>query len=175
MRTCETLEKSVLEKARRAKRWEILVVAQQIWDGQNPDQDTFRIYRDRFAPSIRYMLFPEVDLQDFPTKLPYAPNTGFLFDPTRQLRSAEQFDCAGKDWACEMAMSMLTALTSWSSPTYNLKGYNPRFSMSYIYTRKANTLNSHGGSVGTWKAAATKWHLRFVNHSYQSCPSDIFY
>ncbi|KAI9835214.1 MAG: hypothetical protein M1838_005368 [Thelocarpon superellum] len=155
------LERSGIEQRRRMLRWELVRVAERMWEGRDPysSEDVpvngasmlqnqfntpgpaiFATYRTRFAPtaSLRTFLFAPAALATRPTQLPYTPASGWLADPTRKLRDAE-VDAVESPWICDNALEMLTRLTDWTHWDYGQKG--------------------HGGFVDTWRNACTQWHL----------------
>lgn len=163
----QSLEVSRLERYRREVRHAIVAAAQKIWEGVDPNPellprdgllakewsltmqdltpDTFRYYRERWAPTSKLpeFLFAPYDLAEFPTKVPLAlSGTGYMTDPTTCIRSVSKFvrTFPSARWVSNRAMEMVHRLVIWSDPRYCLKGY--------------------GGHVSKWVDAATKYHMR---------------
>lgn len=166
MKNMKRLEASLLEACRREVRREIVVAAQKIWEGVDPNTetlpregvlaekwsskiknltaDTFRYYRDRWAPTSKLpeFLFAPYDLTEFPTNVPLAlSGTGYMVDPTMNMRSVNKFIDFSPSirWINNQAMDMVHRLVIWSDPHYCQKGY--------------------GGHVSKWVDAAKDYHL----------------
>lgn len=166
MKNMQRLEDSVLERYRREVRHAIVAAAQKIWEGVDPDPqllpregvlatewsfapqdltpDSFRYYRDRWAPTSKLpeFLFAPYDLADFPTKVPLAlVGAGYMIDPTMCIRSVSKFvrTFPSIRWISNRAMDMIHRLVIWSDPRYCHKGY--------------------GGYVSKWVDAVKKYHL----------------
>ena len=167
MKSMIHLEASPLEAYRRKVRRAIVAAAQQIWEGVDPDPetlpprqgvlaaewsvtlknltaDTFRYYRDRWAPTSKLpeFLFPPYNIAEFPTTVPLALlGTGYLMDPTMSIRSMSKFTTSFPciRWIKNQAMNMIHRLVIWSDPQYCQKGY--------------------GGHVSKWVDAAKDFHL----------------
>lgn len=166
LKNMQRLEDSLLERYRREVRQAIVAAAQKIWEGVDPDPqllpregvlttewsfapqdltpDSFRYYRDRWAPTSKLpeFLFAPYDLAEFPTKVPLAlSGTGYMIDPTMCIRSVSKFvkTFPSVRWISDRAMDMIHRLVIWSDPRYCHKGY--------------------GGYVSKWVDAAKKYHL----------------
>lgn len=166
MKNMRRLEASLLEAYRREVRRAIVAAAQKIWEGVDPDQethpregvvasewsliqqnltaDTFRFYRDRWAPTSKLseFLFAPYDLTEFPTNVPLVlSGTGYMIDPTMCIRSVSKFvkTFPSVRWLSNRAMEMIHRLVIWSDPHYYQKGY--------------------GGYVSKWVDAAKNYHL----------------
>lgn len=166
MRSMMRLEASPLEAYRRQVRRAIVAAAQKLWEGVDPDPetvprqgvlaaewsgslknltaDTFKYYRDRWAPTSKLpeFLFAPYNIAEFPTTVPLAlSGTGYMIDPTMSIRSISKFTSSFPSirWIRNQALEMIHRLVIWSDPHYCQKGY--------------------GGYVSKWVDAAKDFHL----------------
>ena len=174
MRRRLRLERSEDEHVRRTARRKIVEYARLIWEGEDPvpnkiyssssgdvfetvprlgmpGANTFRWFRDRFAPTVKLheFLFPDDTLNDNPTQLPYDPYDPqrykrWLKDPTTIL-TRDSSTVEDDQWYAEQALEMLKHLSSWNTPDYYASGSGKP------------TL---GGSVATWVNAAKDYHVQ---------------
>ena len=160
----DRIERSGLEGHRRIVRRLIVAAAELLWEGNDPSpteikdpgtgeiidwqprecmdsSETFKAFRDRFAPThrLKSFLFPDYLLEDSPTRLPYDPASGWIEDPTMVLRRKEHFDNLTERWVADRAFEMLIKLTDWRHSSYYHKGY--------------------GGFVSNWIGAAKQYHI----------------
>ena len=166
------LEASALEQRRRSVRLQLVWTAEALWEGRDPfpvrvanpatgesydqprpnmpNENAFRCFRMRFAPTRKLgsFLFAPAALAAQPSLLPYRSIKGWLEDPTKTLRTKEQFDAVGSEWLSDKALGMLSRLTSWRDPQYYCKGF--------------------GGFVDVWKITAFKWHVARVEQELTS-------
>ncbi|KAA6415373.1 MAG: hypothetical protein FRX48_00088 [Lasallia pustulata] len=139
------IERSGLEGHRRIVRCLVVAAAELLWEGYDPSpnetkdpetgevsdwqaregmdsSDTFKTFRDRFAPTykLKTFLFPDYLLDEFPTRLAYNPASGWMEDPTMLLRKKEHFDDLTERWVADKAFEMLIKLTDWRHTNYYL-------------------------------------------------------
>lgn len=161
------LEASEEERIRRVARHKLVQYARLIWDGHDPmpnriycessgillgtesrqgmpDVNTFRAFRERFAPTnkLHEFLYPAYSLSDRPTQLPYQPGY-WLKDPALVL-TQDNPTVEDVHWYVEKALEMLEALTNCDKP-----GYSVRRSGKPVL----------GGWVTTWVNAAKAYHV----------------
>lgn len=166
----ERVEISRLEGRRRVVRCLIVEAAELLWDGYDPSPDeiidpetgevtdwqpregmnsadTYRTFRDRFAPThkLKSFLFADSLLDEFPSRLAYSPATGWMADPTMVFRKKDDFEFISERWVADRAFEMLEKLTDWRHNAYYHKGY--------------------GGYVTNWTDAAMEHHVhRMESH-----------
>jgi hypothetical protein len=163
------LQPSSLEARRRAIRFRIITAAEALWEGRDPfpvevinletgaiqlvprlgmpDATKYSIFRSRFAPTkkLKDFLFSPSALSNTPVK---CQEKAWLNDPTRSLRSNQQFADVSDDWISSQASLMLGSLTNWQHQQYSLRGM--------------------GGAVDSWKEAAMSWHLARLEKEIES-------
>lgn len=170
----ERVGRSGLEGHRRIVRCLVVAAAELLWEGYDPSpmeikdpesgkiigwqqregmgsSETYQAFRDRFAPTqkLKTFLFPDYLLDEFPTRLPYNPASGWMDDPTMLLRKKEQFDTLTERWVADRAFEMLEKLTDWRHTNYYHKG--------------------RGGYVTNWIRAAKEYHVERMEASLEEC------
>lgn len=166
----ERVGRSGLEGHRRIVRCLVIAAAELLWEGYDPSpteikdpqtgeitdwqpregmgsSETYETFRHRFAPThkLKTFLFADYLIDEFPTRLPYNPASGWMEDPTMLLRKNEHFDNLTERWVADKAFEMLEKLTDWRNADYYHKGY--------------------GGYVTNWIQAATQYHIdRMEDH-----------
>ena len=156
------VENSILEQERFQIRLKLVRYAEMIWEGRDPcfemamenstttpelrvnwsiTPDTFRAYRERFAPTskIARFLFPGHLITDDPTNTPCTESGGWLRDPVRALTRGTTGDKLEGIWFADAALGMIELLVNWNVAKYNMKG--------------------KGGYVDEWVKAAKSYHI----------------
>lgn len=170
------LETSEDERIRRVARHKLIQYARLVWDGHDPmpnkiycessgnllgtesrqgmpDANTFRVFRERFAPTnkLHEFLYPAYSLSDHPTHLPYQPGY-WLEDPTLVLTQDNPIFEDDHVYV-NKALEMLESLTNCDLP-------------GYAYRRPGKPIL--GGWVTTWVNAAKAYHVDRLEKELES-------
>lgn len=172
------LQHSTAEGRRRRVRWQLIFAAQQLWEGEDPypivhlepitniitterhpglpDADTYRVYRETFAPTneLVQFLFAPAAMSEQPSEVPYHPASGWLADPTKALKTQVQIDTTvTSDWLRVAALAMLDKLTDWDPDPEKYDKYFAK---------------GRGGYVDMWREMAIDWHLQRLEKEVSS-------